>query len=105
MIQAVYPLCIAAASNGSVATESTSGMLGRVVRRPSYAADALRRFCAALSPEHPINAFALLVLVDDAEHGARSLDNFLWVTFTRMNPALDMDGIYQPSDADVETAP
>jgi 4-hydroxy-3-polyprenylbenzoate decarboxylase len=35
----------------------------------------------------------LIVLVDDAEHAARTLDNFLWVTFTRMNPALDMDGI------------
>jgi 4-hydroxy-3-polyprenylbenzoate decarboxylase len=64
-----------------------------VVRGPKYTADDLRRFCATLAPEHPINTFALIVLVDDAEHAARTLDNFLWVTFTRMNPALDMDGI------------
>lgn len=64
-----------------------------VVCGRSYDAGDLRRFCAALAPEHPINTFALIVIVDDAEHCARSLDNFLWVTFTRMNPALDMDGI------------
>jgi 4-hydroxy-3-polyprenylbenzoate decarboxylase len=34
-----------------------------------------------------------VVLVDDSEFCARSLDNFLWVTFTRSNPALDIAGI------------
>ena len=33
------------------------------------------------------------VLVDDSDFCARSLDNFLWVTFTRSNPAADIDGI------------
>jgi 4-hydroxy-3-polyprenylbenzoate decarboxylase len=32
-------------------------------------------------------------LVDDAEFTSRSLSNFLWVTFTRSNPAADIDGI------------
>jgi 4-hydroxy-3-polyprenylbenzoate decarboxylase len=64
-----------------------------VVRGPVYGASDLRRFCETLTPSDPINAFALIVLVDDAELTARTLDNFLWVTFTRMNPALDMDGI------------
>ena len=45
------------------------------------------------NPDDPINAFPLIVLVDDAEFTARSLDNFLWVTFTRSNPAADIDGI------------
>ena len=69
------------------------------VRAPAHvpgidgdAAD-LRALCSELSPSHPINAFPLVVLVDDSEFAARSLDNFLWVTFTRSNPALDMDGI------------
>ncbi len=37
--------------------------------------------------------FRLIVLVDDSEFTARTLNNFLWVTFTRSNPAADMDGI------------
>lgn len=37
--------------------------------------------------------FALLVVVDDSDFIARSLDNFLWVTFTRSNPASDLYGI------------
>ena len=35
----------------------------------------------------------LLVLVDDPEHAARNLDNFLWVTFTRSNPSHDVQGV------------
>ena len=46
-----------------------------------------------LSLEHPINAFPWVVIVDDSEFTARSLNNFLWVTFTRMNPAVDIDGV------------
>jgi 4-hydroxy-3-polyprenylbenzoate decarboxylase len=38
-------------------------------------------------------AFPLVVLVDDSEFCARNLENFLWVTFTRSNPAVDLSGI------------
>jgi 4-hydroxy-3-polyprenylbenzoate decarboxylase len=67
------------------------------VRGPAHAsgegAGSLRTFCAALDRSHPINAFPWVLIVDDTEFTARSLDNFLWVTFTRMNPAVDVDGI------------
>ena len=53
----------------------------------------LRRFCEALSPQHPINQFPLVLLVDDSEFVAATLNNFLWATFTRSNPATDIDGI------------
>jgi 4-hydroxy-3-polyprenylbenzoate decarboxylase len=33
------------------------------------------------------------VIVDDAEFAARSLDNLLWVTFTRSAPASDLEGV------------
>ncbi len=36
----------------------------------------------------------LLVLVDDAHFAARTIDNWLWVTFTRSNPAQDLYGIH-----------
>ncbi len=36
---------------------------------------------------------ALVVVVDDSEFCSRRLDNFLWVTFTRSNPAADIYGV------------
>lgn len=36
---------------------------------------------------------ALIVLVDDSAFAARSLNNFLWVAFTRSNPARDIGGV------------
>jgi 4-hydroxy-3-polyprenylbenzoate decarboxylase len=42
---------------------------------------------------HPAEGCMCLVLVDDAEFTAASLNNFLWVTFTRSNPATDIHGI------------
>jgi 4-hydroxy-3-polyprenylbenzoate decarboxylase len=35
----------------------------------------------------------LVVLVDDSTFTARTLNNFLWVTFTRSNPAADVHGV------------
>ena len=55
--------------------------------------NASGRFCASFDPAHPINGFAWIVLVDDSEFTARSFANFLWVTFTRVNPAVDIEGI------------
>jgi 4-hydroxy-3-polyprenylbenzoate decarboxylase len=60
---------------------------------PDGASPELQRFCAAFRAADAINAFPLVVLVDDSEMVARSLDNFLWVTFTRSNPAVDTGGI------------
>ncbi|HMP58873.1 MAG TPA: 3-octaprenyl-4-hydroxybenzoate carboxy-lyase, partial [Gemmatales bacterium] len=40
-----------------------------------------------------LNAWPLVVIVDDADFTARSLNNFLWVTFTRSNPSHDIMGI------------
>lgn len=37
--------------------------------------------------------FPLIVLVDSAPFAAQSLNNFLWVTFTRSNPATDVLGV------------
>jgi len=37
--------------------------------------------------------FPLVVIADDAEFTARTLANFLWVTFTRSDPARHVDGV------------
>lgn len=49
--------------------------------------------CRALGPGHPLREFPLLVVVDDSEFAARSERNFLWVAFTRSNPAADIEGV------------
>lgn len=55
--------------------------------------DAVARFCAAFDETHPLNAFPLIAIVDDSEFVARDWSNFLWVVFTRSNPAADIGGI------------
>ncbi len=42
---------------------------------------------------HSIKGIQIIVLCDDAAFAARTLNNFLWVTFTRCNPANDISGI------------
>jgi 4-hydroxy-3-polyprenylbenzoate decarboxylase len=67
------------------------------IRGPAYAGEhgpeAMRRFCEAFTPENSINQFPLVVVVDDSEFVARTLNNFLWVVFTRSDPAADTYGI------------
>ncbi|OYW20366.1 MAG: 3-octaprenyl-4-hydroxybenzoate carboxy-lyase [Planctomycetales bacterium 12-60-4] len=55
--------------------------------------ESIIRFCRDVPLSHPINQFPFIVLVDDAEFTARSLNNWLWVTFTRSNPAADLHGL------------
>jgi 4-hydroxy-3-polyprenylbenzoate decarboxylase len=50
-------------------------------------------FCAFFAENGPLYRFPLVVVVDDSDFTARTLDNFLWVTFTRSNPAADIYGI------------
>ena len=56
-------------------------------------ADDLAAFCSQITLADPLNSCPLLVLADDSDFTARTLDNFLWVTFTRSDPAADLDGI------------
>jgi len=54
---------------------------------------SLRAFCEHYTAEAAINRFPLILIVDDSEFTARTLNNLLWVAFTRSNPASDIDGI------------
>jgi 4-hydroxy-3-polyprenylbenzoate decarboxylase len=51
------------------------------------------RFCKSFREDDPIHRFRLIVIVDGSQFAAESLRNFLWVTFTRANPAADVHGI------------
>ena len=60
--------------------------------RPGEERD-LERFCRTVPGTSPLATFPLVVIVDDSDFTARSLNNFLWVVFTRSNPAADLYGI------------
>jgi len=74
-----------------------------VIGGPSFAdpqayAD-IERLSDALAQQGPrIGDTALIVVCDDPRFAARTLGNFLWVTFTRSNPSHDVHGV----DASVE---
>ncbi len=53
----------------------------------------ITKLTEAWQSETSLDAFPLVVIVDDAEFAARTLNNFLWVTFTRSDPATDIHGI------------
>jgi len=53
----------------------------------------IERLTAAIGPSHPLRDWPLLVVVDDSDFVAADLANFLWVTFTRSNPAADVHGV------------
>lgn len=51
------------------------------------------QFCEQIPDDAVLNRFPLVLLVDDSQFCAASLSNFLWVTFTRSNPATDVYGV------------
>jgi 4-hydroxy-3-polyprenylbenzoate decarboxylase len=69
------------------------------VRGPAYASDnagadsGAETFCSGCRAVDGLLPFPLVVIVDDSDFVAQSLSNFLWVVFTRSNPAVDIYGI------------
>ena len=53
----------------------------------------LQTFVASHTDKSALNTMPLVTLVDDSDFAASSLRNWLWTTFTRSNPASDIDGI------------
>jgi 4-hydroxy-3-polyprenylbenzoate decarboxylase len=52
----------------------------------------LERLSVFLEDSKGLSKFPLIVVVDDPEFTVRSWENFLWVTFTRSDPATDIYG-------------
>jgi 4-hydroxy-3-polyprenylbenzoate decarboxylase len=53
----------------------------------------LDEFCLTLGDDHRVNDFPLIVIVDESQPLENNLNEFLWVTFTRSNPAVDVHGV------------
>lgn len=56
-------------------------------------ADDIKLLCEQWAGTDAIAQFPLVVIADDSEFTARTLDNFIWVTFTRSSPASDIHGV------------
>jgi 4-hydroxy-3-polyprenylbenzoate decarboxylase len=65
------------------------------VQGPAYrdGSNDVATFCRSFDGTDAIRGFPLIVIVDDSEFTARNERNFVWVTFTRSNPAADIEGI------------
>lgn len=53
----------------------------------------MEAFCSFYPESDPICDFPLIVIVDNSKFATRTFANFLWVTFTRSDPAGDIYGI------------
>jgi 4-hydroxy-3-polyprenylbenzoate decarboxylase len=69
------------------------GPTSNVERHQAQGLDRILSTCDARPSTLDPTAFPLVVVVDDSEFAARNLNNFLWVTFTRANPAADIYGV------------
>jgi 4-hydroxy-3-polyprenylbenzoate decarboxylase len=67
------------------------------IEAPKFTGDNSRadveRFCRDFQGDRDASQFPIITLVDDATFTAANLSNWLWVTFTRSNPAIDLQGI------------
>ena len=54
---------------------------------------AIEEFCNFYKEKNCLDGISLIVICDDPRFTAANLSNFLWVTFTRSNPATDVYGI------------
>ncbi|MBI2355468.1 MAG: UbiD family decarboxylase [Deltaproteobacteria bacterium] len=54
---------------------------------------ALEGFCRFYEERNCFEGFPLIVVCDDSAFTAATLNNLLWVTFTRSNPATDIYGV------------
>ncbi len=55
--------------------------------------DRIEEFCRFYGERDCFQGFPLIVICDDSHFAAATLNNFLWITFTRSNPASDIYGI------------
>ena len=60
---------------------------------PGSSPGDLERLVEGCRGDHPINRFPLVVVVDESAFATRTLENFLWVAFTRSNPSSDVHGV------------
>ncbi|MDG1874730.1 MAG: UbiD family decarboxylase [Mariniblastus sp.] len=80
-------------SNPQICLPGVLAIAGPKFNSKSKPDHEIRSFCNSISAEEPINQFPLILIVDDSQFSSGSINNFLWIAFTRSNPASDLEGI------------
>lgn len=78
----IFPGIIALQGNTYFDNENTIKEINSLIDHLSY-------------QQEKLNGFPMIVICDDTDFISQSLNNFLWVTFTRSNPAQDISGVGQ----------
>lgn len=81
-------------SKPKIAQPGILAISGPKFNSPDKAALDAEQLCRYLEQSNWPEGLPLVVLVDDSEFCAAKLNNFLWVTFTRSNPANDIYGAF-----------
>jgi 4-hydroxy-3-polyprenylbenzoate decarboxylase len=63
------------------------------IHGPRYGTPAIDDLARHLATRSDLAGLPLLTVVDDADFASRSLNNWLWMVFTRTNPAADTHGV------------
>lgn len=86
--------CPAGFANPAIALPGVILLEGRpnILARSQRDAEIENVLCPMLANWRDAKNFPLLVIVDDAAFAGASLANFLWVTFTRSDPSMDIYG-------------
>jgi 4-hydroxy-3-polyprenylbenzoate decarboxylase len=78
--------------NVRVALPGILAMKGKKFSTYESAEKEMAQLSEALSPQD-LSGFPMIIVCDEPEFVAQTLNNFLWVTFTRSNPANDIYGV------------
>lgn len=76
----------------SLETPNEKAIWGTNGQQAQWTTD-IERFTRLIHQTDDIMKWPLIVVADDSAFSAANLENFLWVTFTRSNPATDVHGI------------
>ncbi|MDD2941718.1 MAG: UbiD family decarboxylase [bacterium] len=80
-------------SNPKIALPGVICLTGPKITSSEQRITSVKDFTSHYSAAWPGEEPALIVICDDSNFCASSLKNFLWITFTRSNPASDIHGI------------
>lgn len=71
-----------------------------VISAPQYKDGKIRILIDYLEAEKDLlKGFPMIVIADDSRFTSNSINNFLWVTFTKSNPAQDIYGLFESTNA------
>jgi 4-hydroxy-3-polyprenylbenzoate decarboxylase len=81
------------AKNAQLVMPGVVAILGPKFSTYVNAEKEIQALCSAIEANGPMNSCPMIILCDDSHFISKSINNFLWVTFTRSNPSHDMYGV------------